>query len=182
MSDEGLTFDAALRQYSDDVLDDLAHGRPNRYGTMAPDFCGPCMEGDDPATPEPLIFTYPVPWCLGICTECDALFAAGDIIHPGKIVSDHITEWRCIACFKAQLRRAVEAMAESFRLLVAGTDEHRKTTDEATRTMTVLADTLTSLDFVAGECFRCGQTTRDEDAIGTPCQSTGCSGIYIKAR
>lgn len=170
MSD-GMSFDEALKQANDDMLDDLAHGRPNRYGVTEPDLRGPRINQDPER--EPLIFTYPVPWCSTICTDCHALFLVGEIIHPGAIVSERLIEWRCVACFKALLLRGINGLAESFRASVTSADE-------ATRAFGLLADVLGTIYVAFGECFRCGDTTRDEDALGSPCQRDGCGGRYIR--
>lgn len=182
MSDDGLSFTDALKQYNDDVLDDLAHGRLSRYGAM---MCGfsPEVIGN-PSAPNP-IFRWPAPWVWAWCMDCWAPFLDGEVIHPARIVDDVIGA-RCISCFKTATRSALEATGKAFRGLAVSGESLRATVAMMADALASLGDPLAKIaEFAATEppaaqCFRCGETTPWDSDIGTPCQRDGCAGRYIK--
>ena len=134
MSD-GTDFTAAMRDASEESLDDLAHYRPNRHGRIDVDCFGKGYRRVDPSEePAPIPRTYPEDGCPVACTQCATPFLVGQIIHP------ELDGTRCIPCFKAHWRDVVGRFARNIHAAVAPkTDEERERVQKSLATIVAAA-------------------------------------------
>jgi hypothetical protein len=164
MSDdtEGTDFETALRQYNADVIDDMAHGRPNRHGEIGGCF-GRGYEIPDAA---PTLFRWPEPWTLPYCMDCARPFVDREILHPECVqpvigYADEMIVARCAACFARYLDAMSRRLASAFRGLIGSTEE-------AARCTAMMADALKSLGDPLAHFAKMMPETDDASPSDTP--------------
>jgi hypothetical protein len=111
LNDASTDFSTALHDTNEESLDDLAHFRPNRHGTIRLDCFGPRgYHREDPAEHPPIeVRTFPEEDCPPYCTDCRRAFVVGEIFHPEPDGT------RCIECFKVNYRARAINLARIFR-------------------------------------------------------------------
>lgn len=78
MNDTGTDFATAMQQANDESLDDLAHYRPNRHGTVDLDCFGKGYRVLEPSDVPPIeVRKYPEDGCPRQCTQCQTPFLLG---------------------------------------------------------------------------------------------------------